>query len=107
MDAYPSCSCLQAPRQDLFLTSDLGMDQVYGEVTLLACPQCGRHWLRYTYENEAFSRSGRWYLGHISRQQARRVTVGEARELLARLDWYFYGGSYFDGRVGKTAGPLA
>lgn len=32
-------------------------------------------WLRYLYENEAFTRSGRWYRALITAEQAQQVTA--------------------------------
>jgi hypothetical protein len=42
---------------------ELGMDGRFAQVSLLVCSRCGQQWLRYSYEVEAFSASGRWYLG--------------------------------------------
>jgi hypothetical protein len=82
------------------------MDACFAEVSLLRCPRCGQAWLRYLYEVEAFSASGRWYLGAIPAVQAARLAPEDAKSTLEGLDWYFYGGSYFGGRSGKTAGPI-
>jgi hypothetical protein len=82
------------------------MDKRYAEVTLLTCPECGAFWLRYHYELEAFTASGRWYLGAITPQQAAHLTADNAKATLEGLDWYFFGGSYFDGRRGKTSGKV-
>lgn len=101
-----SCRCLAAPRHDLALLHDLGMDRHYAQVTLRACPDCGRRWLHYHYELEAFSRSGRWYLGALSPHQANPLHADNARDILAQLDWYFYGGSYYEGRTGRASGPI-
>jgi hypothetical protein len=86
---------------------ELGMDKDYAQVTMLACPVCGTTWLRYHYELEAFTASGRWYLGALSAEQAAQATADNAKTTLEGLDWYFYGGSYFDGRRGRASGPLA
>lgn len=80
------------------------MDDRYAEVSLHICPVCGQHWLRYFFELEAFTASGRWYLGAINAEQAERLTAENARATLESLSWYFYGGSYFGGKTGKTAG---
>lgn len=106
MNEPPACPCLTAPRGDLIPLGDFGMDRHFAEVSLLTCPDCGRFWLRYFYEIEAFSRSGRWYLGALSAAQLARFTVDNARELLEELDWYFYGGSYFDGKTGRGSGEI-
>lgn len=82
------------------------MDRHYAQVTLHACPDCGRRWLHYFYEIEAFSRSGRWYLGVLSPKQEAALDVENARDLLGQLDWYFFGGSYYEGRTGKASGVI-
>lgn len=102
-----SCTCLAAARGDLILLRHFGMDHNFAEVSLHTCPDCGRPWLRYFYELEAFSGSGRWYLGPLSPAQLQAFTVVNARELLGQLDWYFYGGSYYGGKTGRASGPIA
>ncbi len=82
------------------------MDGRFAEVSLLICSVCGHHWLRYVYEVEAFSASGRWYLGAINAEQASRLTADRAKATLESLDWYFYGGSYYGGRSGKASGDI-
>lgn len=82
------------------------MDGRFAEVSVLVCRVCGRHWLRYFYEMEAFTASGRWYLGVITREQAAVLSPEAAKEMLEKLDWYFYGGSYFHGQSGKTSGVI-
>jgi hypothetical protein len=104
------CACEQGSasyRQ--FESRDLGCDQTEGrfaEVTLTRCRTCGRLWLRYLVEYEAFSRSGRWARGLISDEAARTITPEAAVPHLDGLDWYLYGGSYFDGVAGKRSGPM-
>lgn len=101
-----SCICLDNPRQDLTREKDLGLDGNLAEVSLLECPRCGRHWLRYFYELEAFTASGRWYLGVITAEQALHLTANNAQSLFESLEWYYYGGSYYGGQSGKSSGPL-
>jgi len=101
--ALEACDCFDdpcAPREE---TQNLGMDANYAEVTLLSCPTCGQVWLRYFYENEAFSRSGRWYLAPLPDTP---FDAQNAREVLGSQEWYFYGGSYYDGQTGKAHGPI-
>jgi hypothetical protein len=83
-----------------------GMDSRFAEVSLLVCPRCGQLWLRYFYEMEAFTASGRWYLGAVTAEQAAGLTAENAKATLEGLNEYFYGGSYFGGRSGKASGPL-
>jgi hypothetical protein len=97
------CTCFNEPSPELSEVVSLGMDSHFGEGMLLKCPLCGQMWLRYFYENEAFSRSGRWYLGPVP------VPVTDAKEVkstLEGLEWYFFGGSYFDGQTGKSSGKI-
>jgi hypothetical protein len=102
-----ACKCLDTPFDGLMLEGELGMDAEYGEVSLWRCAKCRRMWLRYLYELESVTASGRWYLGMIADPTFATLDASRCRETLARLDWYFYGGSYFDGRTGKASGPLA
>lgn len=82
------------------------MDNHYAEVSLLVCSLCGQRWLRYFYELEAFTASGRWYLGAIPREHAARLTAESAKTTLESISWYFYGGSYYGGKSGKTSGRI-
>lgn len=82
------------------------MDERFAAVSLWTCPRCGQRWLRYEYEVEAFTASGRWYLGPVTARQAEELTASQAKTTLESLDWYYYGGSYFDGRIGKASGDI-
>lgn len=82
----------------------LGMDKEYGESSLWECVPCGRLWLRWFHENEAFSRSGRWYRGVVSDSDG--ITAENAKSILEALPSYVFGGSYFDGKVGQSSGPI-
>lgn len=110
MDPEPEspgvCACLVSLPNHLIPFRELGMDRHFAEASILLCPDCGQHWLRYFYEVEAFSRSGRWFLGPISAEQALNLSPEAAKSALEALDWYYYGGSYFGGRSGKTSGPI-
>lgn len=104
------CVCEQgSARFNEFETKDVGCDETDGrfaDVTLNRCRTCGRTWLRYLVEYEAFSRSGRWARGLISEAAAATMTPEKAVDHLNGLDWYLYGGSYFDGIVGRRSGPM-
>jgi hypothetical protein len=100
------CACFEQPGNRLTLVKWLGMDERYAEASIFACPDCGQHWLKVHYELEAFAASGRWYLGAITTEQAEILTTGEAIAALQALKWYFYGGSYYGGRVSKTSGAV-
>jgi hypothetical protein len=105
VSAAAECGCLTDPLRLLADARHLGVDDRYGEASLLTCPACGRRWLRYFHEMEAFSRSGRWYLGLLDANRA-PPAAGEARDLLSALPWYFFGGSFNDGRIGRGSGPI-
>jgi hypothetical protein len=101
-----TCTCFTAPDRKLVLDKDLGMDSRFAEVSLLVCPICGQSWLRYFYEVEAFTASGRWYLGAIPEELAAQLTAEDAKAAMGGLSWYFYGGSYYGGRSGRTSGRI-
>jgi hypothetical protein len=100
------CRCFINPDHALVVLRELGLDARHAEATLLVCPDCGQLWLRYFYEVEAFKASGRWYRGAITAEQASRLAAETAKDTLEGLDWYFFGGSYFGGRSGRTSGHL-
>jgi hypothetical protein len=100
------CGCFRTPYQNLIHSRDLGMDEHFAEASLLVCSVCGQHWLKYLFEVEAFTGSGRWYLGAIPAEQAARLTAPQAKTTLESLSWYFYGGSYYQGRSGRTSGSI-
>ena len=101
-----SCGCFTAPNHFLVIDKELGMDGRFAQVSLLVCSNCGQQWLRYFYEVEAFSASGRWYLGAITPEQASVLTAENAKATLDGLIWYFYGGSYYGGRSGRASGTI-
>jgi hypothetical protein len=100
------CPCFTAPLRRWADAGELGMDSRMAEVSVLTCPDCGQLWLRYFYEAEAFTGSGRWYLGPITPDQRATLTPQTAKSVLESLGWYHYGGSYFGGRSGKTSGEI-
>jgi hypothetical protein len=78
----------------------------FGEVSLQTCGDCGRRWLRYFVEYEAFTASGRWFRGVVTEAQAAEVTPDNAAEMLGALPWHFASGSYFGGRYLRQSGPV-
>jgi len=101
-----SCACFTALPTHLISIKELGLDSQLAEVSALACQDCGQHWLRYFYEVEAFTGSGRWYLGAITPAQFAALTVEQAKATLESIGWYYYGGSYYHGRNGRTSGTI-
>lgn len=99
------CACLELgpKRTKRTIVRDLGQDTTqgrYAEATVVQCTQCGRLWLRYSLEYEAFSRSGRWAQGPIDNATAATITAAAASEFFHRAEWYVFGGSYY-GHTGK------
>jgi hypothetical protein len=101
-----ACACFAAPPTRLISASGLGLDSRLAEVAVLICQDCGQHWLRYFYEVEAFTGSGRWYLGAITPEQFATLTPDQAKSMLESLNWYYYGGSYYEGRNGRISGNI-
>lgn len=88
---------------------DIGVDTTngrYGNVTVRQCRLCGRYWLHYHVEYEAFTGSGRYFMGLITREAARVLSPDAAVEYLNGLDWHLYGGSYFGGLKGRSTGEI-
>lgn len=106
----PACRCLTPPfHYTDFESRAVGIDETGGrfaEVTIERCLSCDQKWLRYFFEQEAFSRSGRWYLVPVSDAEATSVTATTALELMARRRWHFYGGSFFDTTGKRCDQPL-
>jgi hypothetical protein len=87
----------------------VGIDETdgqFGEVNLWQCERCGQHWLHSLVEFEAFRKSGRYFMGLITPETAERLSRDRAVDYLNQLDWYLYGGSYFDGKKGKSKGEV-
>jgi hypothetical protein len=78
----------------------------FGEVSLETCLLCGRIWLHYHLEYEAFPNSGRWFRGLISQEQIAAMTPQDAIPYLERLPWYFIGGSYYRSRGQRSSGKI-
>jgi len=100
------CRCMTPPLDYRdYVREELGVDRAGGrhaDVEIERCKYCGRPWLRYHYELEAFTGSGRWYRALVTPEQAARATPANALEILASVPWHLYGGSYF-GTTGKRS----
>ncbi|HEV7590979.1 MAG TPA: hypothetical protein VGO40_22900 [Longimicrobium sp.] len=104
--AAGECRCATPPidHRD-YEEDDVGVDDGhgrFGDVRIDRCRWCGRLWLHYQHELEAFSRSGRWYRGVVTPEQATGATPDNALEILAKLPWHLYGGSFF-GTTGRRS----
>jgi hypothetical protein len=100
-----ACACLElGPRQpDLIRERDIGCDETDGrfaDVGLQRCARCGRLWIRYQFEFEAFSRSGRWAEALIDAATAAAMTAEAAYRFIHMAPWRIVGGSFY-GHAGK------
>lgn len=89
-----------------FRSSELGIDNTkgrYGEVSIQQCKLCQRIWIQYFVEYEHYSKSGRWYKGVVSKKDRPHITPENAVEYLESLEWYVFGGSFFEstGTIGS------
>jgi hypothetical protein len=78
----------------------------FADTKVDTCSVCGRAWVHYHFEFEHLRASGRWYRGHVPPEVAAAVTAETAASVLESLPWYWCGGSYFDGKVHRTAGEI-
>ena len=105
-----ACRC-ETPPIDYrdYAADDMGVDQDHGrfsDARIDRCRWCGRLWLHYHRELEAFSGSGRWYRGVVTPEQAVRALSADATQILAELSWHLYGGSYFDHAGHRSDAPI-
>lgn len=107
---FLACRCQSPPfHYTQFESRAVGVDETagrYAAVTIERCLSCNQQWLRYFFEHEAFSKSGRWYRVPVSDAEAASVTETTALELMTRCSWHFYGGSYFDTTGKRCELPL-
>ncbi|MBD2464110.1 hypothetical protein H6G89_24210 [Oscillatoria sp. FACHB-1407] len=101
-----SCRCLTGVFNSLEQIGAVHLDDRFAEVSIQICRQCGQPWLRYFYENEAFTASGRWYLAPLQPDELAQLKPENAKTILEAKPWYYCGGSYFDGRVSRTSGTI-
>jgi hypothetical protein len=103
----PDCACLAHCGHTLRVVRNVGEDRTYhGDMEIYRCGLCGRYWLHYHVAYAAYTKSGRWFEGLISREKAEALKPDEALAYLCSLDWYFRGGPYFLGRIDRTSGPV-
>lgn len=100
------CKCENDPIPYLELKKDLGMDSIFGEVSINDCRECDETWLVYRYQLEGVSRSGRWYALKIEEMLAADTDADGAFALFAAAEEYLAGGSYFEGRIFRTSGAV-
>jgi hypothetical protein len=101
-----ACSCETDLKRNLNIFRDLGMDSNFAEISVLACPICGRNWLHIFYEDESTTASARWYQCAVTDHEAESVTASTALAIMQAKPWHFSGGSYFDGVTSKSNGRI-
>lgn len=101
------CACEKPPfSQHDFRNSALGTDHTNGrhaEVSIFQCKLCQRIWIQYLLEYEHSSNAGRWYRGIVSKKERPAITPENTVNYLESLEWYLYGGSFFNstGAIGE------
>ncbi|MEI8282413.1 MAG: hypothetical protein WCG75_08415, partial [Armatimonadota bacterium] len=100
------CNCFQNPQGNDIQFEYVDSMSDYAEIYLGKCSSCGQEWLRYFYEDEGFTSSGRSYVGAISADQAKNLDKEQAKSILNSLAWHWYGGSYYDGKVGRSSSTI-
>ncbi|GAB0157054.1 hypothetical protein CHRYSEOSP005_23230 [Chryseobacterium sp. Alg-005] len=94
------CMCEKpASNHTDYRSSTVGIDHTngrYADVSILQCKLCQRIWVHYLVELEHFSRSGKWYKGIVSKKDLSSITPENALDYLENLEWYLYGGSFFE-----------
>ncbi|HEY6249232.1 MAG TPA: hypothetical protein VI685_04690 [Candidatus Angelobacter sp.] len=99
----PECPCLEGDvYYENFESNGLGLDSNYGEVTIFRCRRCGCFWLNYLMEYEHLTAAGRWFRGLITPEVANSLKANDAQQVLEGLEWYFRGGSAFQGKIVKV-----
>jgi hypothetical protein len=104
-----SCACMEAGA-GVVGDRDIGVDETEGrfaDVGLGRCRACGRTWLRYHVEYEAFSESGRWAMCLVDPAGLDTITPSAAPVIIEAAPWHIYGGSFW-GHAGQrgTGGRL-
>lgn len=102
MVAPSDCPCFLDPLGLLGDETYFGSDTNFADVSTLVCSKCGQSWVRYQYENEGISRSGRWFLAAVDGPIERL----SAKEQIEDAVEYWCGGSYFDGTTSLASGPI-
>nr|WP_314491581.1 hypothetical protein [uncultured Chryseobacterium sp.] len=104
------CGCEKATQSPSdYRTSIIGTDSTHNrnaDVSIVQCKLCQRIWILYTLESEDSPQSGRWFKGIVSKKYLSTITPENAIEYLENLDWYIYGGSYFESTEAFGQGKL-
>lgn len=104
------CGCEQADQSvSDYRTSKVGTDHTNNrnaEVDVLQCKLCQRIWIKYAVEVENSPQSERWFKGIVAKKDLSQITPDNAIEHLENLDWYLYGGSFFENKEAFGQGKV-
>ena len=103
----PDCGCHKSGPSQTKDRRGLRSDSHFADIEVFRCGLCDQAWLRYHYENESYSRSGRVYLGAISEQALQSIQPGQAKALLESLPSYVCGGPGVGGGPYRSSGELS
>ncbi len=101
------CVCENPPLNYLnYISCYIGIDKTnwrFADVNIEKCIHCNRKWISYLVEFESFTKSGRWYRGIVLENDLIKITPENSIKYIENLNWYIFGGSYFDsrGKIGK------
>ncbi|MBW8522497.1 hypothetical protein K0U91_13390 [Chryseobacterium chendengshani] len=93
------CGC-EKPGQSSsdYRTSKIGTDKTNerdAEVSVLQCRLCQRIWIIYLV-NSKLPQSEKWFRGIVAKKDLSSIIPENAVQHLENLEWYLYGGSYFE-----------
>jgi hypothetical protein len=94
------CPCLnRGPKPpDRIIEREIGTDATdgrYASVGLIRCSRCRLLWLRYFWEDESITASGRWCGAPISDATAAAMTPAAAYRFIRSAPWQIIGGSFY------------
>jgi hypothetical protein len=79
--------------------TNLGGGTLSGQVSLITCKICGRHWLSIFYEPQIHDNEYAWFHGLIKVENIPSIKEGNvlqnALAYLESLDWYYTSGIYW------------
>jgi hypothetical protein len=101
------CRCLEGNFYYLNIQETyLGGDSLSGQVSLITCKICARHWLSIFYEPKIYDDADAWFRGLIKAEDIPSIKEGNvlqnALTYLEALDWYYTSGTRWSDRGFKT-----
>lgn len=93
------CGC-EKPGQSSsdYRTSNIAIDKANdrnAEASVLQCRLCQRIWIIYSIKSD-LTKTEKWFKGIVAKKDLSSITPENAVQYLENLDWYLYGGSYFE-----------